>query len=89
MFSIFGSKFLTVKAITNDINTLKAPIIDREILVFDESTSALDDKVESDIIDQIRLLKDEKTIILISHRNSTIKYCNKVYHIDRGSVKEL
>ena len=67
----------------------RAFYFDREILVFDESTSALDDKVESDIIDQIRLLKDEKTIILISHRNSTIKYCNKVYHIDRGSVKEL
>ncbi len=67
----------------------RAFYFDREILVFDESTSALDDKVESDIIDQIRLLKDEKTIILISHRNSTIKYCNKVYLIDRGSVKEL
>ena len=41
---------------------------DPSILIFDEATSALDEKTENDILNSIRKLKEEKTIIIISHR---------------------
>ena len=43
-----------------------------EILIFDESTSAIDIKTEEKIINNINSLKD-KTVIMVSHRASTLK----------------
>ena len=58
----------------------------REILVFDEATSALDIETEKEIVSQIRLLKGNKTVIIISHNPNTIKYCNLIYDIPSNSL---
>lgn len=56
-----------------------------EILVFDEATSALDSKTEEEITNAIRELGHENlTIIIIAHRYSSLKYCEKIYGIDEG-----
>ena len=52
-----------------------------EILIFDESTNSLDVDSEQKIIDAIVSLKDKKTIIMISHKMSVLKICNKIYKI--------
>ena len=57
---------------------------DPSILIFDEATSALDEKTENGILNSIRKLKEEKTIIIISHRKNSLKFCNKIY-----SLKEV
>lgn len=62
---------------------------DRSILVMDESTSALDHKTEQAIIDQIRDLKREKTIILIAHRLTSLQHCDYIYKIEGGSISNL
>ncbi len=60
-----------------------------EILIFDEPTSALDEKTEQRILDTIRKLKSlGKTIIIVTHKKSTLKYCDKVYQLSDGSIKE-
>ena len=60
---------------------------DREILVFDEATSALDIETEKEIVSQIRLLKGNKTVIIISHNPNTIKYCNLIYDIPSNLLR--
>jgi ATP-binding cassette, subfamily B, bacterial PglK len=62
---------------------------DRSILVMDESTSALDNKTEQAIINQIRDLKREKTIILIAHRLTSLQHCDYIYKIEGGSISNL
>jgi ATP-binding cassette, subfamily B, bacterial PglK len=52
-----------------------------EILIFDESTSALDLQTEKNIIDNLANFKNKKTIIIISHRPSTLIHCDKIYKI--------
>ena len=52
-----------------------------EILIFDESTNALDLKSENNIIEEIKELKKSKTIIMISHKISTLSICDKVYEL--------
>lgn len=52
-----------------------------EILIFDESTSALDLQTEKLIVENIANFKNKKTIIIISHRPSTLIYCDKIYKI--------
>ncbi|MEZ5016874.1 MAG: ABC transporter ATP-binding protein [Flavipsychrobacter sp.] len=56
-----------------------------EVLVFDEATSALDSKTEEEITNAIRELGNENlTIIIIAHRYSSLKYCEKIYNIEKG-----
>lgn len=59
-----------------------------EILVFDEATSALDNMTEKKIMDSIKKLSKDKTIIIIAHRLSTIKNCDQIYLLDKGKISE-
>ena len=52
-----------------------------EIIIFDESTSALDIDTENQILDCINDLKKNKTIIIVSHRKNTLKICDKIIEI--------
>ena len=58
-----------------------------EVLLLDESTSALDSKTEAAVINELMALRNEKTIISIAHRISTLKECNKIYKVANGSVE--
>ncbi len=57
------------------------------ILFLDEGTSALDDKTEKGIIESIKLISNHKTIIMISHKLSTLKYCDKIYEINKNKIE--
>jgi ABC-type multidrug transport system fused ATPase/permease subunit len=56
---------------------------DPEILIFDEATSALDSKTEKKIMNLIYSLRKEKTIIFISHKLNTLKYCDKIIKVNK------
>ena len=56
------------------------------ILVLDEATSALDKKTEASIIQSIKTLDKYMTIIMVTHRESTLSNCNKVFKVERGRV---
>lgn len=53
----------------------------REIIVLDESTSALDKDTESEIIREIQVLKNNKTVIIITHNENILKSCDQVLRV--------
>lgn len=57
-----------------------------DLLVLDEATSALDNETERDVMEAVRSLKKEKTIIIIAHRLTTLADCDVVYRISNGQV---
>ena len=57
-----------------------------QILVLDEATSALDNKTEDKVIASIEKSNPELTIIMIAHRLSSIKGCNKVIELSQGKI---
>ncbi len=59
----------------------------REIIVFDESTSALDAKMENRIFNDLKKLKGSFTAIFISHNKNILKFCNKVYELKNQRAK--
>ncbi|MDP2076980.1 MAG: ABC transporter ATP-binding protein [Sulfuricurvum sp.] len=67
----------------------RALYINPEILVLDEGTSALDNETEALIMDEIYNLCFDKTLIIIAHRLSTLKKCEKIYKLDNGSLYEV
>ena len=62
---------------------------DRQIMILDEATSALDSDTEKAIINEIKELKGKMTFIIITHRESILKYCDQVYKIDKGSLNKV
>jgi len=59
---------------------------DREVLVMDESTSALDTKTEMEVVNNINLLKNKKTMIIIAHRMTSLNHCDRIYELKNGEL---
>ncbi len=61
---------------------------DSDIYIFDESTSNVDSENEEDIWDCIHSLDGQKTVIIITHRLSTIRRADQICVIEHGSITE-
>ncbi len=58
-----------------------------KVLILDEATSALDNQTEKAVMDAVNNLGTETTIILIAHRLSTVKNCDKIFLLEKGELK--
>lgn len=59
----------------------KAPIV-----LFDEPTSALDSHSESCVRDVIRSLKDQRTVVIVTHQMQTAEIANVIFVMEQGSI---
>jgi ATP-binding cassette subfamily B protein len=59
-----------------------------QVIVFDEATSALDSETEIAVMEGIERLSDDLTILIVAHRVSTLKRCDKIFRMDKGEVIE-
>ena len=66
----------------------RAILHDSPVYIFDEATSNVDVESENDIMEQIRALAKERTVILITHRLANAEDAQNVYAMERGSVVE-
>lgn len=66
----------------------RALLHDSEVYIFDEATSNIDIDSENDIMEEIKTLAKEKTVILISHRLANVTDADRIYVIDSGNVTE-
>jgi ATP-binding cassette subfamily B protein len=58
-----------------------------QFLVLDEATSALDNRTESEVIEALEVVGRRCTTVVIAHRLSTVKRCDRIYEFDHGEVK--
>ena len=65
----------------------RAFYINSEILIFDEFTNFLDADSEKKILEEVKLLKGQKTIVMISHKISTLSYSDKLYKLEDKKLK--
>ncbi len=59
---------------------------DARILLLDESTSALDNTTQRDVLKAVKGLAGTRTIMMIAHRLSTIASADTIFFVDRGKV---
>lgn len=57
-----------------------------EVLIFDEFTSALDTTTENEIMNEIINSQKEKTIIMSTHKQNLLKYCDKIFNIETNET---
>ncbi len=57
-----------------------------EVLILDEGTSALDNRTESELIISLREFRGTHTILLVAHRLSTVRGCDRVIFLEDGRI---
>jgi ABC-type multidrug transport system fused ATPase/permease subunit len=62
---------------------------EKDILIFDESTSSLDLETEEKFFKSIENFKRKKTIIIISHKLNTLKICDQVFKLKNNSLVKI
>jgi len=55
----------------------------------DEATSALDNATEQEVMRSIERLSSEITIVMIAHRLTTLKDCDRVIHLEAGRIDRV
>ena len=58
-----------------------------DVLILDEATSALDTATEERVIDALQRFAGQKTIIMVAHRETTLRQCDAIYRITRGRIE--
>jgi ABC-type multidrug transport system fused ATPase/permease subunit len=80
--SVVGNKGITLSGgQIQRIGIARAIYHNPKILILDESTSSLDINTENEFLDILQKLKKNITMIIISHKKSTLRFCNKIIHI--------
>lgn len=64
----------------------RALIKNTRVIIFDESTSSLDNASQAEITKAIKKLSGKHTIIIVAHRLSTIKDVDKIYFLEKGEI---
>jgi ABC-type bacteriocin/lantibiotic exporter with double-glycine peptidase domain len=70
------------------IGIARALYHDPQVLIMDEATNALDNITEQTVMDTVFKLKRERTIILITHRLSSVKNCDNIILVEKGEIKQ-
>ena len=61
---------------------------DAPFVILDEPTAALDARAEADLFERLRELLEGRSVLLISHRFSSVRSANRIYVLDQGRVVE-
>ena len=57
-----------------------------QVIVLDEATSALDEATEREIVESMREISRDRTLIVVAHRVSTLAHCSRLIRLDTGRV---
>jgi ATP-binding cassette subfamily B protein len=57
-----------------------------DVIILDEATSALDNETEQAVMDAIERLGEDKTILIVAHRLTTLNKCTEVIELSDGRV---
>ena len=60
-----------------------------DVIIFDEATSALDNETEKEVMKSIDKISSELTLIIVAHRLTTLKKCDKIIELSNGEIKRI
>lgn len=87
--TILGERGITLSGGQKQRTSIARALIRQpDILILDDSLSAVDIGTEEAILNELKALKNETTVILISHRISTVKSADNIFVLDNGRISE-
>lgn len=60
-----------------------------DVIIMDEATAALDNQTEELLMSELNRLKNNRTFIMIAHRLSTVRNCDRLYFLKGGEVESV
>ena len=69
------------------IGIARALYYDPEVLVLDEATSSLDNLTEQSVMKAVHNIGNQKLIIIVAHRLSTVENCDMIYFFENGNIR--
>lgn len=60
--------------------------VKQKIIILDEVTNKLSESVEKKILEYLKTILKDKTVLFISHKPQTIKFCDRFIEIDKGKI---
>lgn len=70
------------------IGIARALYHDPAVLVLDEATSSLDTETEREVMEAVRALQGDKTLLIVAHRLSTVAHCDRLFRLEAGHLVE-
>ena len=58
-----------------------------KVLILDEATSALDNLTEQTVMEEVKNIGKDLTIIIIAHRLNTVKKCDNIFFLEKGELR--
>lgn len=68
------------------INLARALLHDPNLLILDEPTSSMDTATEKAVIERLKAWSGDKTLIMVTHRNSLLELADRVLVMDQGTI---
>ena len=62
---------------------------DASVLILDEFTSSLDSTTEEDILNSIKMIRNDFTIIVVSHKRSNLLICDNIYEVKDFCINKI
>ncbi|MAX81081.1 MAG: ABC transporter [Crocinitomicaceae bacterium] len=89
MDTILGERGITLSGGQKQrVSIARAIIRQPQILILDDALSAVDTETEEKIIQHLKPIMEGKTTLIISHRVSSVKHCNKIIVLEDGTIAE-
>jgi ABC-type bacteriocin/lantibiotic exporter with double-glycine peptidase domain len=57
-----------------------------KVVVLDEATSALDEETERGIVESLRQIATNRTLVVVAHRTSTLAHCSRLIRLENGRI---
>ena len=67
----------------------QAMIYNKEVYLFDEITSGLDDLTQKQLIDNLKSISNDKIMIFVTHRLNTLNQFNKVFKMENSTMNQI
>ena len=68
------------------INLARALLHDPSLLILDEPTSSMDTATEKAVIDRLKAWANDKTMVMVTHRNTLLELADRVLVVDQGII---
>lgn len=71
------------------IGIARALYKEASVIIFDEATSALDDETEKVVMEAIKNLGEDLTLVIVAHRLTTLQNCSKIIELNQGKISRV
>ncbi len=90
MDTLVGERGVTLSGGQKQRTTLARGLIrNAPVLILDDCFSSVDTETEEHILGRLKLMRGDKTTILVSHRVSTLRHCDRILVLEAGRIAEL